>query len=338
MNIANIDLRRRRVLIAEIGNNHEGDAGLAKRLAHAAVDAGAHIVKFQVIDPQRLVQRAQADRIAQLTRFRLALETFAAIGAEVRQRGALFMVSAFDIESLAAIAPHVDAVKIASGDLDFDPMLTAAAALGKPVVLSTGMSTTAEIERAIGIVAAALPAGTTVAERLAILHCVSLYPTPLEQANLAAIPALARRFGLTTGYSDHTLGIEAAVLALGVGARLIEKHFTLDKNQSAFRDHALSATPDEFAQLARLVDAADAALGGGDRDRVDADAATRGAARRSIVALHDLPAGTVLRREHLDCVRPPGGLPPSSLASVIGRRLTRALTAHERIALADLAE
>lgn len=338
MKIGNLDLRSRRVLIAEIGNNHEGDAALARRLAHAAVDAGAHVVKFQVIDPVRLVQRTQSERIQQLTRFRLPIDTFAGIASEVRSRGALFMVSAFDTDSLSAIAPHVDAVKIASGDLDFDPMLVAAAKLGKPIVMSTGMSTELEIGRAIQVLGAALPAGTPVADRLAILHCVSLYPTPMEQANLAAIPALAGAFDLTVGYSDHTLGIDAAVLALGLGARIIEKHFTLDKNHSAFRDHSLSATPDEFQQLARMVDAADAALGEGSRARVEADAATRAAARRSVVAARDLAAGTTVKAEDLDCVRPAGGLPPSAITGLVGRRVVRAIAAHERVALTDFSE
>jgi N-acetylneuraminate synthase/N,N'-diacetyllegionaminate synthase len=336
--IGSIDLQQRRALIAEIGNNHEGDAELARRMAHTAVDAGAHVVKFQVIDPERLVQRTQTERIAQLGRFRLSIETFASIAADVRSRGGMFMVSAFDTDSLQAIAPHVDAIKIASGDVDFDSMLTVAAGLGRPIVLSTGMSTEAEIRRAIDVIAAALPAGVPVADRLAILHCVSLYPTPMAQANLAAIPALAGTFGLTTGYSDHTLGIEAALVALGLGARIIEKHFTLDKAQSAFRDHALSATPDEFRQLAQMVNAADEAMGSGSRARVDSDAATRVAARRSIVAARDLAAGTVLERADLDCVRPAGGLPPSAMAGVIGRRVARAIAAHDRIVLDDLTE
>src|SRR6185503_15333412 len=124
---------------------------------------------------------------------------------------------------------ELDAIKIASGDLDFDPMLEFAASSGRPVVLSTGMSTMEEIVRAVEVFKAALPRGDSVVDRLAVLHCVSLYPTPLEQANLNAIPIIAKRLGLTTGYSDHTLGIEAAMVALALGARVIEKHFTLDK-------------------------------------------------------------------------------------------------------------
>lgn len=338
MKFGTLDTATRRVLIAEIGNNHEGDPALARRMAEAALDAGAHVVKFQIIDPPRLVHRSQAERIAQLSRFRLPIETFAEIGAAVRARGGLFMVSAFDTASLAAIGPHIDAVKIASGDLDFDALLAVAAGLGKPMVLSTGMSSADEITRAIGQVAAALPAGTPIADRLAILHCVSLYPTPIDQANLAAIPRLAAMSGLTTGYSDHTLGIEAALMSLALGARIIEKHFTLDKAQSSFRDHALSADPAEFAQLARMVEAVDAALGSGGRDTVDADAATRAAARRSIVAARDLAAGTRLEPADLDYLRPAGGLPPSDAPHVVGKRLLRALSAHDRIALSDLSD
>ena len=332
MKIGAFDTATRPLLIAEIGNNHEGDPVLARDLAAAALDAGAHAVKFQIIDPARLVHHAQTDRIAQLTRYRLPLATLAEIAATVTSRGRLFMASAFDLDSLSAIAPYLDAVKIASGDLDFDPLLAQAATLGKPIVLSTGMSTTAEIAHAVGVISAGLPP----AARLALLHCVSRYPTPLERANLRAIPALAARFDLTVGYSDHTLGIEAAIAALALGARIIEKHFTLNKSQSSFRDHALSADPAEFAQLARLVEASDAMAGDGLRPDMLADAATRNMARRSVVAARDLAAGAVLQADDFDYLRPAGGVPPAEASRLTGRRLKQARGRHDLIHHSDV--
>ncbi len=336
MRIGAFDTARRPLLIAEIGNNHEGDAVLAHELAAAAIEAGAHAVKFQIIDPARLVHHAQTDRIAQLTRYRLPLATFAEIAATVTSRGRLFMASAFDMDSLSAIAPHLDAVKIASGDLDFDPLLAQAAALGKPIVLSTGMSTTAEIAHAVDVISAGLPPADRLSDRLALLHCVSLYPTPLACANLRAIPALAERFGLTVGYSDHTLGIEASIAALALGARVIEKHFTLNKSQSSFRDHALSADPVEFAQLARLVEASDAMAGNGARDEVGADAGTRAAARRSVVAARDLAAGSLLQSNDFDYLRPATGVSPSHASQLTGRRLKVARARHDLIELSNV--
>jgi len=330
------DTARRPLLIAEIGNNHEGDAGFALELAEAAVEAGADAVKVQMIDPPRLVNIAQAERIAQLSRFRLERDVFREMARRVRKRGRLFLASVFDCATLAEVQYDLDAIKIASGDLDFDPLLEIAASSGRPIVLSTGMSRMDEIVRAVGVIAAGTVPPLALGDRLAVLHCVSLYPTPLEQANLGAIPRIAARLGLTVGYSDHTLGTDAALIALSLGARIIEKHFTLDKKRSSFRDHALSAEPEELAKLAAAMRAFDAIVGTGDRDEVTSDAATRAAARRSVVAARLLPAGTKLQPSDLDYVRPAGGLPPSKARLLIGRQLRRALGHHEMIQQSDV--
>lgn len=336
MKIGGLEPAREPLLIAEIGNNHEGDPAAARALAERALDCGAHIVKFQVIDPPRLVAAQETARLAQLARFRLPDEVFAEIAWLVRSRGGLFMASVFDVDSLQRVLPFLDAVKIASGDLDFDALVAAAARSGKPVVLSTGMATLPEIEHAVEVFRSSLPAGTQLGERLALLHCVSLYPTAPEQANLAAMATLRERFGLVTGYSDHVMGIEVASLALGLGAAIIEKHFTLDKNTSAFRDHALSADPAELARLAVLVRRAGAIRGAGTKDAGIADRAAAQAARRSIVSARDLEAGAVLGAADLDYLRPGGGLSPSRAREVIGRTLRRALRRHEQVRLEDL--
>jgi N-acetylneuraminate synthase/N,N'-diacetyllegionaminate synthase len=334
MIIGGHDTARQPLLIAEIGNNHEGDAALAMELAMAAVDAGADAVKVQIIDPERLVNVAHTERLAQLTRFRLPEDVFLAVAQHVRRRGRLFLASVFDVPTLARLQSELDAIKIASGDLDFDPLLEVAASSDRPIILSTGMATLDEIRHALGVVRA----GSTIplADRLAVLHCVSLYPTPLEQANLAAIPQLARALNVPVGYSDHTLGIEAAIAALTLGARIIEKHFTIDKKRSSFRDHALSAEPQEFARLAGVVRAHDQMLGTGMRDRVIADLPTREAARRSVVAARAIPHGTRLQAADLDYVRPADGLSPTQADALIGKRLRRALSRHERILPTDV--
>lgn len=337
MKIGHIDLDKRPLLIAEIGNNHEGNPEVALKLADAAIEAGADVVKVQIIDPVRLVNRCEEQRVAQLTRYRLPREVFLEIARRVRARGGLFMASVFDCESLAAWAPDLDGIKIASGDLDFDPLLKVAAGAGKPIVLSTGMSTLEEIARAARVIETGLPAGIALADRLAILHCVSLYPTPLEQANLDAMERLREKLGLTVGYSDHTLGIASALVALGLGARIVEKHFTLDKNYSSFRDHALSAVPSEFAVLAQAFRAYAAMLGSGLRDGDLPDAATRAAARRGIVTMRAIAAGETLTPKDLDFVRPAKGFAPSAIDKVVGRRARTALKEHHVITEEDLA-
>lgn len=336
MKIGPIDLDAEVMLIAEIGNNHEGDPGAALSLAEAAVRAGAHAVKVQVIDPRRLVAENQVERIRQLDRYRLSMEQFAAVGERVRALGALFMASAFDVDSLHAIAPQLDAVKVASGDLDFHPLLRAAVRTGKPVILSTGMATLAEIDAAVAAARVAIPAGQDLASRLALLHCVSLYPTEPRQANLSAIGTLARRYELTTGYSDHTLGVEVAALSLGLGARIIEKHFTLDKSRTSFRDHALSADAAELARLAALVRHAREILGDGERGEGIADRASAAGARRSIVAARELPRGHRLAETDLDFLRPGTGLSPASAGRLVGRTLRRALRRQDPVNLDDV--
>jgi N,N'-diacetyllegionaminate synthase len=336
MIIGSYDTARRPLLIAEIGNNHEGDPQFAFELAEAAVEAGADAVKVQVIDPLRLVNASQTERIAQLTRFRLGQDVFMEIARRVRRRGGLFFASVFDCETLAEMGGELDAIKIASGDINFDPLLRTAAAAGRPVILSTGMARMDEIVRAVGVIADALPPSHVLAQQLAVLHCVSLYPTSLERANLGAIPTIAARLGLTVGYSDHTLGTEAALVAVALGARIIEKHFTLDKARSSFRDHALSAEPEELARLARAIHAFDAMLGSGTRDEAAEDVGARAAARRSIVAAHALDRGTTLEADHLDYVRPAAGLPPPDAGKLLGRRLRRPLARHELIQQSDV--
>jgi N,N'-diacetyllegionaminate synthase len=337
MRIGSLDLRRAPALIAEIGNNHEGDAARALALAERALDCGAHIVKFQLIDPERLVSADQTERVKQLARFKLPVAVYEDIARRVKARGGLFMASAFDLDSLAAVLPSLDAVKIASGDLDFDPLIAAAARSGKPCVLSTGMSTLAEVEHAVATFKAALPGGARLEERLALLHCVSLYPTRPEQANLLGMETLRQRFGLVTGYSDHVTGIEVAAMALGKGAQLIEKHFTLDKNTSSFRDHALAADPGELGRLAALVRGAKEILGDGAKSEAVADRENARAVRRSVVAARALEEGAVLSAHDLDFVRPGSGLSPTRAGELIGKRLRRALRRHEAIRLEDVA-
>ncbi len=336
MKIASFDTAHRPFLIAEIGNNHEGDHGRAYELVAAALAAGVDAVKVQIIDPPRLVNVAQAERIAQLGRFALPIGVFAEMAERTRKGGACFMASAFDVDSLARIAPMCDAIKLASGDLTFDPLLARAAMLGQPLVLSTGMARMEEVAHAVRLIEQHLPAGSRLVDRLALLHCVSLYPTGIEQANLNAMTSLRNAFGLTTGYSDHTLGIEAALVALGMGAQVIEKHFSLDKATSAFRDHALSADPSEMSRLAKIVRNFGSLLGDGEKGDAIADAGMAQAVRRSVVCARDLPAGAALTLEDLDFVRPGGGIAPADATAIVGRRLAISVTRHTVLSPAHL--
>ena len=336
MNIGGVDLDKSRFLIAEIGNNHEGDAALAMEMVAAAVEAGADAVKVQVITPDRLVNYSQTERIAQLTGFKLPLSTFQEMADLATSKDVQFIATPFDLDSLDGIFPMVSAIKIASSDLNFHPLLAAAAAKGKPVIMSTGMGTQVEVQAAVDTIADNLPAGTSLEDSLVLLHCITAYPTPVEEANLSAVRTLAEAFPVTVGYSDHTLGVEAALVAAALGARVIEKHFTMDKTRTTFRDHALSADPQDLAKLASALHSFDDVLGSGEKRPMPSEAGNLVAARRSIVASRDLSAGTVLSLGDLDFVRPGDGLNPSLASSVVGQRLNVPLRRHDKLTEAQL--
>ncbi len=330
MNIGPVDLSREVLVVAEIGNNHEGDLGRAQEMVARAAAAGVQAVKFQTIVPERLVSALQPARIEQLRRFAFGGDQFAALAETARRAGVMFLSTPFDVDSVGMLDALVPAFKIASGDNDFVALLERVAATGKPILLSTGMADLESVRRACSVIEAVWR-GANASPGLVLLQCVSAYPTPAESANLLAIRTLARETGHVVGYSDHTLGIDAAVLAVALGARVIEKHFTLSKTQSDFRDHQLSADPPELAELVRRVHAAEAMLGDGIKRVQPVEAATATAARRSIVARRALPQGHVLAAADLDWLRPGGGLAPGQEALLIGRALRRAVAGGEPI-------
>jgi sialic acid synthase SpsE len=337
--IGDADTRERVLVVAEIGNNHEGDPGVARDLIEAAADAGAHAVKLQVFETGRFVRRRDEARFRQLSSYQLSRAEVERLAARARDLGVLFIATPFDLGSAAFLEPLVDAYKIASGDNDFWPLIDAVVDTGKPVIASTGML---DLE---GTVALADRVRARGAEP-ALLHCVSAYPAGPERLNLAVIPFLEERLGCTVGYSDHALGLEAAVAAAGVGARIIEKHFTLRHDFSDFRDHQLSAEPGELRELVRRVvdpeppDAGDAsvrAMLGHAEKLVQADEeANSVAARRSIAAAGALPRGHTVRAEDLVWLRPRDGLAPGDEHLLVGRALTRDVPEGESILATDV--
>ncbi|WP_096701985.1 N-acetylneuraminate synthase family protein [Magnetospirillum sp. 15-1] len=332
MKIGPIDLDRDVLIVAEIGNNHEGDMALAEEMIAQAAQAGAHAVKFQSIIPAHLVAPDQPARLAQLGRYQLSAENHVRLAQVARDNAIMFMSSPFSLDAVDLLAPLVPAMKVASGDNDHVVLLDRIAATGLPVILSTGMTDLDGAAFSAGTLCRAWAKAGIADPGLVLLHCVSSYPTPADQANLRAIRTLAG-LGHVVGYSDHTLGIEAAVLSVALGARVIEKHFTLSKTQSEFRDHQLSAEPHELKALVERVAEANALLGDGVKRVMPGEEATAQAARRSLCAAADLPAGTVLGLGDLAWLRPAGGMAPGAEWRILGRRLTRPVAAGDRLAL-----
>jgi N-acetylneuraminate synthase/N,N'-diacetyllegionaminate synthase len=328
MRLGTIDLDARVAVIAEIGNNHEGDLDVARALVDAAADAGCDAVKLQALTASGLVGPADPARVAQLRSYELGVEGYRELCRRGRARGMAVGVTPLEIGMIDALAGEVDFWKVASGDNDHMPMLDRLADAGPPVVVSSG--------------GAGLDAMRAAVERLAgaevcVLHCVSAYPTPDDDANLRAIPVLADALGVTVGYSDHTLGIAAAPLAVALGARAIEKHITLDRGRTTFRDHALSADPADMAALVGAVRQAEAMLGDGDPGVRPSEAGSLPGMRRSVCAARDLAAGHVLAAGDLTWLRPGGGVAPGGEGALLGRALSRDVAAGAPVAPADLA-
>ena len=331
MKIGSIDLTQDVLLIAEIGNNHEGSIDLAKRLINLAAEAGAHVAKFQTIDPERLVNHNQPSRLKQLKKFALRRQDHEELALTAEAAGIMFMSTPFYIEAVEWLYDLVPAFKVASGDNNFDPLLQAVAGTGKPVVLSTGMSSDCDVDHACSVIRdqwASLQANPG----LSLLHCVSAYPAPLSDVNLAAIRSLQENCD-AVGYSDHTLGIDVAVLAVAAGARIVEKHFTIDKDYSDFRDHALSADPNEFKHLAKRIREVSDLLGSSSKTCRASEIQVSCAARRSIVAKRDLSKGHLISIDDLDWLRPAGGLNPRFTSSLLGRMMKQTIRKGEHLTI-----
>lgn len=334
MNIGAVDTTKHVMIIAEVGNNHEGSYTLAEELIGRAAEAGADAVKFQTIVPERLVSVQQTARIEQLKKFQFSYEQFASLKSVADNEGIEFLSTPFDIESAQFLASIVPAFKIASGDNTFFPLLEAVAATGKPIIMSAGMTELDEIRKSKEYIEDVWQR-EGIASELALLHCVVSYPTPPEEANLLAIRAL-HALGCTVGYSDHTIGVQAAVLSVALGARIIEKHFTIDKNYSAFRDHQLSADPADLRELVQRVREAELMLGQETKHVQAVEAGNVVPVRRSIVAARELSQGHIVQRGDISWVRPGSGLAPGRENEILGKPLRRAVQSGEQILSSDV--
>lgn len=335
MRIGSRDTDSRVFVVAEIGNNHEGDFALAERLIDEAASAGTDAVKFQTARADLFISPAEPARLARLRSYEFRPDQWSTLAARAQRLGVAFLSTALDLESARMLDPLVDGFKVASGDITFTPLLDAVAATGKPLIVSTGASGMDDVARAVNRVRGVWRRLGRDGE-LAVLHCVSAYPVPPSEANLRMIPVLKAALGVTVGYSDHVEGIEAAVASVAAGARVIEKHFTIDKAYSSFRDHALSADPPQFREMVRRIRLVDAMLGSGEKELQPAERPMVQVIRRSIAAARDLPCGHTLHDGDFIWLRPGSGLPPGEEGRLVGRQLTRDVRRGELITAADV--
>jgi len=348
-------MTHRTLVIAEAGVNHNGSLDLALQLVDVAAEAGADVVKFQTFKADLLATAGatkaayqventgeSGSQLEMLRRLELSPEHHDVLVARCRKQGIRFMSTAFDSESLAVVAGlDMPAIKIPSGDISCAPLLLQAARLRQPLIVSSGMSTLSDIERALGVIAFGLtsdaePSDTSDFEAayfsdagqaalrdcVTLLHCVTEYPAPPSSVNLRAMATMRDAFGLPVGYSDHTLGTEVSIAAVALGATVIEKHFTLSRGMAG-PDHTASLEPGELRGLVAAIRNVEQALGSPRKQPSREEIANRTVARRSIVAATPIRRGDILTLEMLSSKRPGTGASPMETWSLVGRTATR---------------
>ena len=320
------------LVIAEIGVNHDGEVGRALELVEHAQRAGADAVKQQIFRARTLMHAsgafatyqiercAEASAVEMLEKYELSADDVETVVEAVRDRNMLPLATPFSLDDVTLIENlRLPAIKIASPDLVNRPLLRRAAQLGKPLLVSTGASTMAEIETSVSWLREWKAA-------FALLHCVSSYPTPNHDANLCWITELAARFGVPAGYSDHTSDVMAGPLAVAAGARVIEKHLTYDRNATG-PDHAASFDPAQFKQYVQLIRQAERLCGAPGRRVLAAEQDVRRVSRQSLVLGRGLNPGDLLREEDLVIQRPGTGIPAAQMVKVVGRKIVRSVAA-----------
>lgn len=328
----------RTLIIAEAGVNHNGSLELAKKLALAAKECGADIVKFQTAKLESLVSRfaemaeyqkknigEEMSQKEMLKKLLLSYDEFRELSAYCDSIGIKFLSTPFDIDSVDFLEElGCEIWKIPSGEITNLPYLVKIAKTHKPVILSTGMSDLYEVHECLKLLK------KHGAEDITLLHCTTQYPTPFEDVNLNAMLTLKKQFGCEVGYSDHTSGIEVPIAAVAMGAGVIEKHFTLDRVMEG-PDHKASLEPDELKKMIDSIRNIERALGSGNKNPVSSEIKNRGVVRKSIIAAKSIAAGEMLTEENLTTKRPGYGISPMKWHEVIGTKAIRSFEKDELI-------
>lgn len=334
----------RTLVIAEAGVNHNGNIALAKRLVEVAAESGADYVKFQTFKAKELVnekaekadyqkentpERAAESQLEMLKKLELSEADHLDLINYCRQKDIKFLSTAFDVESIELLKSFgIKLGKVPSGEITNLPYLEKMAASFEQIIMSTGMADADEIKAALDV----LIKNGADKNRMTILHCNTEYPTPMRDVNLRAMLTIRDDFGVNIGYSDHTLGIEIPVAAVALGARVIEKHFTLDRTMEG-PDHRASLEPSELKEMVESIRNVETALGSGIKKPSASEQKNISVARRSIVAASRIKKDEVFSNENLTAKRPGGGLSPMLWYEVVGQKAPKDFEIDEAIIL-----
>ncbi len=314
------------LIIAEAGVNHNGSIELAKKLVDSAVDAGVDYVKFQTFKAEQLVSKnakqasyqientgIKESQYQMLKKLELTHDNHHILIDYCKQKGVKFLSTAFDFDSIDFLKDKLDFYKIPSGEITNYPYLVKVAKLQLPIVMSTGMANLQEVKDALAV----LTSNGIDKNDVTVLHCNTEYPTPMKDVNLLAMKTIEKELGVAIGYSDHTLGIEIPIAAVTLGAKVIEKHFTLDKTMEG-PDHKASLEPQELKAMVKAIRTIETALGNGIKKPSKSEQKNISVARKSIVALTDIAKGDILTEDNITVKRPGTGTSPMKWDQVIG--------------------
>ena len=337
------EIKTRTFIIAEIGCNHNGDMNVAKQLINIAADCGANAVKFQSFRSEDMITKnaPKADyqiratgnvesQFERLCRMMLTEENHEEMKMFCRKNNIIFCSTPFDLQSVNLLHElDVPFFKVPSGEITNLPLLEHIASFGKPIILSTGMANLGEIEYAINVI------GEENRRNIILMHCLSNYPADWVEANLRAIQTLRDAFHLPVGFSDHTEGIELSLVAVGMGAVVIEKHITLDRNMEG-GDHKASLEPRELKDLVEKIRKLEMALGDGIKKCMPSEENVKNVARKSIVTRRAVDMGRIITMDDLVIKRPGVGIPPKYLSMIIGAKAKESISADKLIKWSQL--
>lgn len=326
------------LIIAEAGVNHNGSLEIAKKMVDVVVESGADIIKFQTANPEKVIskyapkaeyqKKAMGEEDSQLEmvkKITLPNKDFIELKEYCDEKKIRFLSTPFDIESIDFLNElGIDLWKIPSGEITNYPYLVSIAKTKKPIIVSTGMSNMEEIEAALALLK------TNGAGEISILHCNTQYPTPYEDVNLKAMETIHKDTGLEVGYSDHTLGIEVPIAAVAMGATIIEKHFTLDRNMEG-PDHKASLEPDELKAMVLAIRHIELSKGSAQKCVSPSERANIVVARKSIIAAKDIKKGEKFSEENLTTKRPGDGISPMHWNEILGTIAIRDFSEDEKI-------
>lgn len=315
----NLNKLKKTFIIAEIGNNHEGSFNVACKLIQEAKKAGVDAVKFQTFKTEDFISPHDKKRFKKLKKFELSYEQFEKLSIITKKNKLKFISTPLDIKSAFFLNNIVDCFKIASGDNNYYDLIKTVLNFNKPTFISTGLLDFPEVKSLIKFIKRV---GFDIS-KLSLFHCVSDYPVSYKEANLLSVKFLKEKLPLTVGYSDHTIGKEAAIIAVALGAKIIEKHFTLSNYFSKFRDHQISLNPKDMKQLVSSIEKTELMLGLEEKKIQNSEFKNLDLIRRSIYSANNFSKNSIIKKDMIKFLRPANIYKPNDLKKILNKKIKK---------------